>query len=1450
MALDALVSERGWHRVEGVFPLRINLPSLARWMASQRSDRASTLWQHLASRMSDELAAHGLSGDLSPDMLASLVREAGVVLWILDGLDEVPRSAGREAVISVVRAGVCEGAPGVAGLVVATRPQGYEGEFDELDVMSLSPLPAKVSLDYGERLVRAWATRAGAADIESRLDALRAEFTKPEVALLLQTPLHTTIAAVLVAGRGTLPKSRYQLFQAYFATVLRRELNKPIEYGVTDEDESILRTLHAQAGILLHTRSQEQPGARASLRRKELREILSAIYESMGYGGDERRAKVERILRFAAERLVLLIHDVEGEYAFGVRSLQEFFAAEALVEGDVTVAAARIDAVVRSPHWSNVIAFVVSRFALATTRSAIDQAVKLTVERCEALNRGEAGPEAARCMLGSHLALSMMRETARYGAPWLHDKLWDVAFAAAMTPAQGASAEAVGRERSGAQARNSTWWDDEEIHVRLGMVAAWPAGDGGVRRRRQLIDAAAALFRQGEEGTLLGWRLLHGLLVAGDPEAAQLATLNAPSTESQAWAAVDAGAYVGDYVMPKWWCEFLDAHPDWFSPGRLVRMFNCPDVQVSVLAFDLINDIFSGFSSRWFGLSLDGDESRCRWCSISEYPSLVARIDDATVPWPVWASVSKFLFKPSHLTLADLLQTVAEVDALQELLPFIEVLPWPLAACLAVGTACHNLIELVKLAREGTLGHLDHWLAAEARWSAAGRMTLVELEERFASDLPWNTNISARGMPAPISIESGNPFKADDIVAPWIEAHPEQSAFALTLLKRSTYGYLSPASLRLYQIADKTFCGTEYFPLRWVGWIAFNYTGPDRDGWFALFDARGRRGLNVHSEFEGPHVPPLLRELLHQFRERPDQWGLLNAIVNLPHALSRVPPADLVLPPPPPDASSRAHAESALLELLARRVDDSALAAFFPRLVWHDDTTHDLRTSLALVLRHRVNDHEATRLILAALDAEPPPTAEARDELLGVLFERARRLPSAAFSTPEAWKDHALPEPFLAGQVPPRQPPVIVSLDVLRNVRLFAETPSVDVALPRPLDDNGQWIVLVGQNGVGKTTLLRAIALALADPAVASKLLDERLPLVRNGGEARVAITLDSGRREIAIRRGDRTDTIEAVTPLTGERPWVVGYGVRRGNALGEKDRATELGAVGELHTLFERPAALHPAAQWLRDLDADVLREQRRSPRGANAPTVQLGPREAVWRSVLHALQTLLGVTAVEVEEGGAVFVTHPEMGRVPFEAMSDGYLGTAGWLIDMIARWIDRQRELDEPVGANLLRQMCGLALIDEIDLHLHPVWQMKIIEDVRRLFPRMSFVVTTHNPLALHGARVGEVYVMRREGAKIELSQRDIRPGQDVDRVLFEQFGVKHTLDRETRDLLAKHQQMVERGVSFDDPERKRVEAQIIERFGDVGATLRDERRAEDSSPLRSDEQGLLDEFLKGS
>ena len=82
---------------------------------------------------------------------------------------------------------------------------------------------------------------------------------------------------------------------------------------------------------------------------------------------------------------------------------------------------------------------------------------------------------------------------------------------------------------------------------------------------------------------------------------------------------------------------------------------------------------------------------------------------------------------------------------------------------------------------------------------------------------------------------------------------------------------------------------------------------------------------------------------------------------------------------------------------------------------------------------------------------------------------------------------------------------------------------------------------------------------------------------------------------------------------------------------------------------------------------------------------------------------------------------------------------------LLTQIGDLARRVITLNPHLGRDVLRQTPGIVIIDELDLHLHPKWQRRIIEDLRRIFPKIQFIVTTHSPFLIQSLRSGEELVM---------------------------------------------------------------------------------------------------------
>ncbi|OJH41260.1 hypothetical protein BON30_10315 [Cystobacter ferrugineus] len=96
----------------------------------------------------------------------------------------------------------------------------------------------------------------------------------------------------------------------------------------------------------------------------------------------------------------------------------------------------------------------------------------------------------------------------------------------------------------------------------------------------------------------------------------------------------------------------------------------------------------------------------------------------------------------------------------------------------------------------------------------------------------------------------------------------------------------------------------------------------------------------------------------------------------------------------------------------------------------------------------------------------------------------------------------------------------------------------------------------------------------------------------------------------------------------------------------------------------------------------------------------------------------------------------------RIPALWMSQGYQSTIAWVVDLVAQvW----SEAGEPIP---LKDIEGLVLIDEIDLHIHPTWQRGLVRSLRHALPRVQFVATTHSPMVLPGLEPHEIFILEAE------------------------------------------------------------------------------------------------------
>ena len=93
-----------------------------------------------------------------------------------------------------------------------------------------------------------------------------------------------------------------------------------------------------------------------------------------------------------------------------------------------------------------------------------------------------------------------------------------------------------------------------------------------------------------------------------------------------------------------------------------------------------------------------------------------------------------------------------------------------------------------------------------------------------------------------------------------------------------------------------------------------------------------------------------------------------------------------------------------------------------------------------------------------------------------------------------------------------------------------------------------------------------------------------------------------------------------------------------------------------------------------------------------------------------------------------------------IPMSFLGDGYKGALGMIGDIAYRMAILNPQLLD----NVL-QTPGVVLIDEVDLHLHPKWQQRILGDLTEIFPNVQFIVSTHAPMVINSVRKENIIML---------------------------------------------------------------------------------------------------------
>ncbi len=383
------------------------------------------------------------------------------------------------------------------------------------------------------------------------------------------------------------------------------------------------------------------------------------------------------------------------------------------------------------------------------------------------------------------------------------------------------------------------------------------------------------------------------------------------------------------------------------------------------------------------------------------------------------------------------------------------------------------------------------------------------------------------------------------------------------------------------------------------------------------------------------------------------------------------------------------------------------------------------------------------------------------------------------------------------------------------SIRYFKILRNIDIKLSKNIN------ILLGNNGLGKTSILQAITLGL-------------LPIENNDkySDFKDFISIKNDKSEIKINWGEKENrklfVFQKGRPVyegytNPHQPLLLSYGVNLntnkeqdhgrivtqmldGNSDAYYTKSIFEDYVNNFHDPLIILKYLDDRIKITKNLNINgikkrVINELNKTINTEKTKTKQIDPTTTKVVLLNHLLITTLNEYLDLIDKSEQIQITYDNQKQryyfkdinsntIEIQHLSEGYKDHILLITDIIVRILSArnsifENEINIPITKDLLINTKGIILIDEFDRHLHPVWQRKLLSKFKADFPNIQFILTTHNPFSVQSAVCANAIQLKIEKGVIT-AKNSIIESKNILSIIHEYF-TEDFFDFETQNLL---------------------------------------------------------------